>query len=177
MALTKEQRDFIKGVGGDDMLKRVESADAKAVDDTKALETLGIEHKGLDNFEGSTIPAAKDDLDALKTVQVDIETRLKSVEALPAQLEALTATIKALTSQVAASQEAESQALAKVNNLEKQLEELKALKPPASVSNDTLLDAREKSLLDMVLNQAKTNDSPSLIEKLVGGQPAVTTGA
>jgi hypothetical protein len=177
MTLTKEQREFIKGVGGDDMLKRVESADVKAVDDTKALEALGVESKGLDNFEGSTIPAAKDDLDALKTVQTDIETRLKAVEAMPSQLAALENAIKALTSQVAASQEAESQALKKVNELEKQLEELKALKPPASVSNDTVLDAREKSLLDMVLSQAKTDNSPSLIEKLVGGQPAVNTGA
>jgi hypothetical protein len=176
MALTKEQREFIKGVGGDDMLKRVEAADAKAADDTKALDALGIESKGLDNFEGATIPAAKSDVEALKTVQTDLETRLKAVEAMPDQLKALTNTIKALTEQVAASQVAESAALEKVNALEAKVLEYGALKPPASQSKDTLLAEREKSLLDTLMIQAKAENTPSLIEKLVGGQTTVAAG-
>ncbi len=159
------------------MLKRVESADTKAVDDTKALDDLGIESKGLNDFTGATIPAASGDLEALKVVQSDIEIRLKAIEAMPAQLVQMANTIKALTGQIAASQEAESQSLAKVNDLEKQLMELKALKPPASQSSDTLLNEREKSLLDTVMSQAKADGSPSLIDRMIGGQPTVATGA
>jgi hypothetical protein len=77
MPLSEQQREFIRGVGGDEMLKRAESADTKAIADTKTLEALGVESKGLDNFEGASIPAAKSDLEAVKAVQTDIETRLK----------------------------------------------------------------------------------------------------
>lgn len=176
MPLSEQQREFIRGVGGDDMLKRAESADAKAITDTKTLEALGVESKGLDNFEGASIPAAKSDLEAVKAVQADIETRLKAVEGTPAQLKTLNETIQALTGQVSASQLAESQAMAKANDLERQLLELKALQAPASQSNDTLLNTREKALLDTLMTQAKVNDSPSLIDKMFGGQPTVATG-
>lgn len=177
MTLTEKDREWIRGVGGDDMLKRAESADAKAVTDTKALEALGVESKGLDNFDGASIPAPKSELEAVKVVQADIETRLKVVEGIPAQLKTLTDTIAALSGQVSASQLAESKALEKANDLEKQLLEFKALKPPASQSSDTLLSERDKSFLDQVITQAKVDNQPSLIDQLVGGQPTVATGA
>lgn len=177
MPLSEQQREFIRGVGGDEMLKRAESADTKAVADTKTLEALGVESKGLENFQDASIPAAKSELEAVKVVQTDIETRLKLLEALPAQLKTQNETIQALTGQVAASQLAESQALEKANALEKQLEEMRALKPPASQSDDTLLSGREKTYLDTLMTQAKVNDSPSLIDKMTGGQPTVATGA
>lgn len=176
MSLTDKDREWIRGVGGDDMLKRAEAVDAKAATDTKSHEENGVESKGLDNFEGATIPAAKSDLEAVKVVQGDIETRLKVVEAMPAELKTLNETIQALTGQVSASQQAESQALEKYNALEKQFMEFKALKPPASQSDDTLLKDRDKSFLDTLMTQAKTENQPSLIDKLVGGQPTVATG-
>lgn len=176
MALTNEQREFIKGVGGDDMLKRVETADAKAADDTKALEALGVESKGLDNFEGSTLPTDKD-IEALKTAQTEIETRLKAVESLPGLFAAVQTALKALTDQVAASQAAENAALEKMNALEKKVLEYEALKAPASQATDTLLNARDKSLLEQLMVQAKAESTPSLVDTMVGGQPAVTTGA
>lgn len=176
MTYPSEQREWIRGVLGDDGLKRVDTADAKAADDTKALEANGIESKGMNDFTGATIPAPQSEVEALKGVQFDIETRLKAVEGLPAQLKALTDMITRLTEQVTASQTAESQALAKVNALEKQLTELNDLKPPASQSQDTLLNARDKSFLDQVMTQAKVVDTPSLIDRLVGGQSTVATG-
>ncbi|MBA3867776.1 MAG: hypothetical protein H0X30_01330 [Anaerolineae bacterium] len=177
MPLSEQQREFIRGVGGDEMLKRAESADTKAITDTKTLEALGVESKGLGNFDNATIPAAKSELEAVKAVQADIETRLKTVEGLPAQVKTLNETIRALQDQVSASQQAESQSLAKANDLEKQLLELKALQPPASQSSDTLLNTREKALLDTLMTEAKVNDAPSLVDRLVGGQPTVATGA
>lgn len=177
MTLTEQAREWIRGVGGDEMLKRAEAADAKAVTDTKTLEALGIESKGLNNFDGATIPAAKGDLDAVMKVQTDIETRLKVVEGLPGQIKTLNETIQALTGQVSASQLAESQALEKYNALEKQFLEYRALQPPASQSGDTLLNDREKSLINTLMTEVKSSDSPSLIDKLVGGQPTIATGA
>src|SRR5258707_12925962 len=103
--------------------------------------------------------------------------RLRVVEVVPAQFPKILNTTKALTGQVTASQEAESQSLAKVNDLEKQLMELKALKPPASQSSDTLLNEREKSLLDTPMSQAKADGSPSLIDRMIGGQPTAATVA
>jgi hypothetical protein len=177
MPLSEQQREFIRGVGGDEMLKRAESADTKAIADTKTLEALGVESKGLDNFQDASIPAAKSDLDAVKAVQTDMESRLKAFEGIPAQLKTMNETIQALSGQVSASQQAESQALAKANDLEKQLLEYKALQPPASQSSDTLLSDRQKTYLDNVMTQAKVADQPSLIDTLVGGQPTVATGA
>jgi len=177
MPLSEQQREFIRGVGGDEMLKRAESADTKAIADTKTLEALGVESKGLNNFDGATIPAAKSDLEATVKVVGDIETRLKAVESLPTQIKTLTETIQALTGQVSASQQAENQALEKYNALEKQFLEFKAVAPPASQSDDTLISERDKSYLDTLMTQAKAANQPSLIDTLVGGQPTVTTGA
>jgi hypothetical protein len=61
-----------------------------------------------------------------------------------------------------------------VNALDLKLAEFSELKPPASQSNDTLLNGREKSLIDSVMATAKAGDQLSLVEKLVGGQPAVS---
>lgn len=174
MALNDKDREFIKGVGGDAMLERVDAADAKAVTDTAALERSGVESKGLDNFEGATIPTTTGDVEALKAVQSDIETRLKEVESLPASIKSLQDTIVALSEQLQANQSAESAALERVNDLQRQFQEYKDLKPPASQSSDTLLSEREKSYLDQVLTQAKSETMPSLVEKMVGGQPTIT---
>lgn len=183
MTLTESQREFIRSVGGDAMVQRADSADAKAVTDTKTLEQLGVQSKGLENFTGSSIPAAADELKAVKAVQADIETRLKSVEGLTAkvssledQVKTLTTNNQSLTEQVTASQKAETASLEKVNELEKKLTEYTDLKPPSSKSNDTLLVEREKALLEQMVTQAKADNTPSLVEKMVGGQPTVSTG-
>lgn len=183
MTLTPQQQDFIKGVGGEEMLNRALAADTKAVTDTKTLESLGVQSKGLNNFENATIPAATGDVEALKTIQADFETRLKAVTVLPEQVKGLTdqvsgiaEQIKALTDQVKAAQQGEAAALAKANDLERQLQEYKDLKPPGSQAGDTLLQSRDKAVIEQLMAQAKADNSPSLVEKMVGGQPTIATG-
>jgi len=176
MTLTEQQREFIKGVGGDEMLKRAEAADAKAVTDTKTLESIGVQSKGLDNFEGSTIPPVQQ-IEALKVIQADFATQLKAVEGLPGVVEGLRSTIKTLGEQVAEGQQRESELLKKINDQEKKLLEYTALTPPSSQSGDTLLNEREKTLLGSLEAAAKVADSPSLVEIVAGNKPAVTASS
>lgn len=175
MTFTKEIEDMIRGIGGDDMVKRAQSLDAKALPDTKALEAAGVNSKTLDNFTGSTIPT-DDGYEALKAVQVDIDTRLKRVEGLSALITALDTSVKSLTAQLTASQQAANDALAKANANEKALLEYQAVAPPASKSNDTLLGERDKSFMNSIIAQAKVSNSPSLIDQFVGGQTTTVTG-
>lgn len=175
MPFTKEQEDMIRAVGGDDLLKRAQSADGKAQADTKTLDSQGVESKGLDNFEGSDIPADKE-IESLKAQTEALATRLKTVENVPDLLAAQQAAMKSQNDLIGQLQKTLSDNLAKTNTLEKQLLEYQAVAPPASKSNDTLLNQREKSLLEQMMVQAKSENSPSLIDSLVGGQPTVATG-
>jgi hypothetical protein len=173
MSLTTEQRDFIRGIGGDDMLKRVESADTKALSDTEKLEKQGVMSKGLDNFEGSTLPE-DDEVKALEVATKDLDTRLKALETIPEHIAQLEKSNKSLTDQLAQALKAESDALAKANEVEKKLLEYQAVEPPASKSKDTLLDEREKSLFEQIGQQAKSDGSLSLLEKAFGSTPVVS---
>lgn len=173
MSLTTEQRDFIRGIGGDDMLKRVESADTKALSDTEKLEKQGVMSKGLDNFEGSTLPE-DDEVKALEVATKDLDARLKALETIPEHIAQLEKSNKSLTDQLAQALKAESDALAKANEVEKKLLEYQAVEPPASKSKDTLLDEREKSLFEQIGQQAKSDGSLSLLEKAFGSTPVVS---
>lgn len=171
MSLTDTQRAFIREIGGDDMVKRVESADTKALADTKKLEALGVEHKGLDDFEGSTVPENKD-FEALKAAQGGFETRLKAVEEYPT---AVQSTLKALNQQITDLQQANANALQKANALEKKLLEYEAVAPPSSQSKDALLNEREKSLIQDVMAAAKAEGSPSLVQRVAGSEAVTVT--
>ena len=173
MTFTKEVEDMIRGIGGDDMVKRAQALDTKALPDTKQLEAAGVMSKGLDNFEGSTLPVDSD-IEALKASQTDIDTRLKAVETVPALIVALQTSLKLLNDQLALVQKAESDALAKANAVEKKLLEYQAVEPPASQSKDTLLNEREKSLIEQLSESVKQDGSKSLIESIFGNTPAVS---
>ncbi len=173
MPFTKSQEETIRAIGGDEMWQRALAADGKALIDTEKLDKNGVESKGLDNFEGSSIPADKD-IEALKAQAGELETRLKAVEGLPGTLEALQAAMKTLHSELQDSQQRESKALEKINALEKKLLEYQAVAPPATQAKDTLLNARDKSLLEQIAQQAKTENTPSLINLMAGQQPAVS---
>lgn len=186
MALTPDVSKWIEDLGGPDMLKRAQAADSKAADDTKTLEANGVASKGLDNFEGSEadIPGEPAGVKALGIVQKDMDTRLKEAEALIKSLEGLPALVESqktridtLTEQLSASQKAEGEMLKQVNDLQAKLLEYTALAPPASKSDDTLLGDRDKSFLDKVMEQAKAADTPSLVDTLVSGQPAVSVNS
>lgn len=169
MALTKEQEKFLLDIGGDDMLKRVQATDSKALTDTPKLEAMGVESKGLDNFEGSVIPADKE-LEALKS---DMDTRLKAIESLPARVEALQVVVKTLSVEVQDAQKREADALKELNELKLKLLEYQTLAPPSSKSTDTLLNEREKSLIETVA--AKATVTTSLIGMMAGEAPAVSS--
>jgi hypothetical protein len=182
MALPEVAENMIREGLGEDALARAQAADNKAENDSKTLEGQGVASKGHDNYDGATIPADSDALKALALAQTDVDTRLKTAEDtvkalgdLPATVKTLQDAVHALTEQLTASQTAEAAALEKVNTLEAKWLEFTALKAPASQSNDTLLSDREKSLLDTVMQQAKRDDTPSLVEQMVGGQPTVST--
>lgn len=173
--LSKEQLEMIRGIGGDDMVARAQAADTKALTETTKLDGAGVASKNHDNFEGSSIPQ-DDELKALGTVQKDFDSRLKKVEALPELLTTLDSTLKSLSSQLATLQTTSNDALAKANANEQKLLEFQAVAPPASKSEDTLLNEREKSLMEQMATQAKSEDGgQSLIESFFKpGAPVVT---
>jgi hypothetical protein len=94
---------------------------------------------------------------------------------VPATIKALNDSIKSLTAQLDAELKAKADLLAKVNELESKAALLTDLKPPASQSSETLLDNREKTLLDTMMEASKQMDAPSLVEKLLGVQPTITS--
>lgn len=173
MPFTKAMEDQIRAIGGEEMWQRAQAAESKDLTDTKNLDAAGVVSKGLDNFQGSTIPET-DEVKALGVATKDLDARLKVIENLPALLTSLDASVKNLTAQLATSQKAASDALAKANDVEKKQLEYQAVAPPASKSNDTLLNEREKSLLDNFAESVKQDGSISLIEKAMGKSPAVS---
>lgn len=173
MAFTKEVEDMIRGIGGDDMVKRAQALDTKALPDTQALEAAGVISKGLENFEGSTLPT-DDGYEALKQAQIDIDTRLKAVEQIPALVAGLQASLKTLADQLALAQKTYSDALKVSNDTALKLAEYQAVEPPASQSKDTLLNEREKSLIEQISESVKQDGSKSLIDLMVGTAPVVS---
>lgn len=175
MAIPDAARSMISEALGDEALRRAEAHDKSAENDSKSLDDLGIASKGLDKYEGSetVISAAK--LTDVETRLKVAEDALKGVGDLTAAVTQMSAQLKQMGELLQASEDAKAQTLEKVNALEQQLAEYRDLKPPASQSNDTLLSDREKSLVERVVTASKSEDQMSLIEKLVGGQPAVAS--
>lgn len=166
--LTPEQQKMVVDVLGEDGLKRVLAVDSKALTDTPKLEAMGVESKGLNDFTGSAIPADKE-LEALKS---DMDTRLKAFEGLPSRVEALQVVVKTLSAEVQDAQGREANALKELNELKLKLLEYQTLAPPSSKSGDTILNEREKSLIETIAQ--KESVSTSLIDMMTGKQPAVT---
>jgi len=174
MPLTKEQKEMIRGIGGDEMVTRAEAADAKALDHTAKLDDAGVASKNVDNFEGSVIPG-DDEEKALQLATKDLDARLKLVEGVPAQISLLDATLKTLVQQIGTLQTQLGESVTKSNALEQKLLEYQAVEPPASKSNDTLLNARELSLIQQVAKSAEPSNAQgkSLIDQLFS--PAAPT--
>lgn len=178
MTLPEAARSMIAEALGEDALRRAEAADSKAAADTKTLESQGVAYKGYDQYDGSAFVEQVEK--AVKQAVDDLDTRLKTVEAalaamteVGATLKTLNEAVKALGEQLTASQQAESGALERINALEAKLAEYRDVQPPASQSQDTLLSARELSFLDKVMAETKVADGQSLVEKLIGGEPAI----
>lgn len=178
MPFTKAQEEMFRGIGGEEMWQRVQAADTKDLADTKQMDAAGVASKNMpdiENFEGSVIPN-DDEIKALQIANKDLNDRLKSVEGLPTLLTTLDSTLKALQGQISTLQTSTSDALAKANANEKKLLEYQAVAPPASKSDDTLLNERETSLLQKAMATAKQSDQKSLIEQMFGSEPIVSGG-
>lgn len=180
MTLPEPAQIMIREALGEEALRRALAADAKAAKDTQKLEEAGVAWKGYDNYDGSAfltevqkvVSAAAESVDTrLKTA----EEALKTLAELPATVKTLNDTVKALEEQLTASQTRENALMERTADLEKQLAEYHDVQPPASQSKDTILQDREKSLLEKAMEQSKSLDSLSLVEKVVGGQPALSS--
>jgi len=133
-----------------------------------------VASKNVDNFEGSVIPG-DDEEKALQLATKDLDARLKLVEGVPAQISLLDATLKTLVQQIGTLQTQLGESVTKSNALEQKLLEYQAVEPPASKSNDTLLNARELSLIQQVAKSAEPSNAQgkSLIDQLFS--PAAPT--
>ena len=171
MALPEVARNMILEAGGQEMLDRAVANDSKAESDTKTLDDQGVAWKGYDKYGVEFAPAEK--VAALETAQKSVEETLKGLTDIPATIKALNDSVKSLTEQLTAELEAKAVLIEKINALESQQALLTDLKPPASKSNETLLENREKSFLDKMMEAAQKSDAPSLIDQLVGGHPAI----
>jgi hypothetical protein len=173
MALPKVAQDMILEAGGQAMLERALAADKLAETDTKTLDASGVAWKGYDKYGDNVVPAEK--IAGLETAQKAIDDQLKLLADVPATIKALNDGIKSLTDQLQVELEAKATLLGKINDLEAKAALLTDLKPPASQSSETLLADREKTLLDTMIETSKQMDSPSLVEKLLGVQPVITS--
>jgi len=102
-----------------------------------------------------------------------MEDALKGVPDLLAAVTAMSESIKLLTEKLNAAETARAAELAKVNDLEAKLLEYGELAPPASQSDDTILNQREKTLVDSMIATAQKGSEQSLVEKLMGAQPTI----
>ncbi len=181
MALPDIAKTMIREALGEDTLQRALAADTKAADDTKTLDALGVASKKYDNYDGSEVVSAAQKADAVSQAQTAMETRLQAAETklgdydtLLSAVKSLQDTVKTLTDELEAAKTREATALDSMKDMQSKLALFTDLKPPASQSSETLLNDREKSLVDSVMGAAKAADTPSLVDTLIGGQPAIT---
>lgn len=183
MALPQIAKDMIGSALGADVLAAAETLNDKAVNDTAKMDSLGIASKGLDQYPGSELLDAVKKLGEFEAQNAEVLKRLEAAEAQAKAVEPLQATIKSLEDTVKTLSEAmeayktsETALLDRVNTMQKDVGLMTDLKSPASQSNETLLNDREKSLIDQVMNAAKSADTPSLVDSLIGGSPATISG-
>lgn len=179
MALPDIAKNMILEAGGQEMLNRALAADSKAVEDTKTLDALGVASKTYDQYDGSEIVSAAAKVQSVAQAQADMETRLKAAEikleaadSAASALKTLEDTVKTLSDELEAAKVREAAALEAMRDMQSKLGLFTDLKPPASQSSETLLNDREKTLVDSMMAAAKTADTPSLVDMALGGSPA-----
>lgn len=181
MALPPHAKQMIGEALGAEALAAAEALDNKAVQDTAKMDAAGIASKNYDNYTGSELIqaaeklAAGDDLVAVKSLLGEAIVKLNTYAPLPEAVRTLQETVTLLTTELEDAKTREAAALQSIKELQEKSALLTDLKPPASQSNETLLNDREKSLVESVMAQAKTADSPSLVDTFVGGSPTVAS--
>lgn len=164
MTIPQQGQEMIREALGQEVLDAALATDGKAVTDTKTLEASGVAFKGLDaEIQPGNKPEPAED---------------KSVDEL-AQLKAavdfLSAAVKRQDEQLQLEIQAKTDLLTQLNAVKGQLALLTDLQLPASQSKETLLDARQKSIVEAAMQEAKAADAggQSYIEKLLGVQPTI----
>jgi len=169
MALSPQAETMIQEALGADALAEARAADNKAATDSKTLDGQGVASKGADAYDDAQAAEKA----ALETRLKTMEDALKGVPDLLAAVTAMSESIKLLTEKLNAAETARAAELAKVNDLEAKLLEYGELAPPASQSDDTILNQREKTLVDSMIATAQKGSEQSLVEKLMGAQPTI----
>lgn len=182
MTLPDIAKNMISEALGADVLNAALAADNKAVSDTQKMDALGIASKNYDQYNGSELLDAAAKVQMVITAQADLDTRLKATEErlkvadqLDAALKSMQDTVKTLSDELEAAKTREATALNSMKDMQSKLALFTDLKPPASQSSETLLDEREKTLIDQMMTVAKASDTPSLVDTLVGGSPAISS--
>jgi hypothetical protein len=182
MALPDIAKDMIREALGEDTLQRALAADSKAVEDTKALDAMGVASKNYQSYDGSEIVSAAAKVQSVAQAQADMETRLKAAETklteatdALASLKSLEETVKTLSTELSEAKTREAAAQTTIIDMQAKLALFTDLKPPASQSSETLLSDREKTLVDSMISAAKTADSPSLVDMAIGGAPTISS--
>ena len=80
-----------------------------------------------------------------------------------------------LTEKLQGALDREAAAQTSMKDMQEKLGLFTDLKPPASQSTETLLNDREKTLIDSMMSAAKAADTPSLVDSLFGGSPAISS--
>lgn len=183
MALPDIAKTMINEALGPDVLAAALQADSKALADTAKMDALGIASKNYDQYSGSdVVEAAKQfaafttEFTALKGQLKETQKRLEAAESVSSALKQLEETVKTLSTELAEAKTREAATLESMTDMQGKLALFTDLKPPASQSNETLLNDREKTLVDAVMAQAKVADQPSLVDSLIGGSPTIQTG-
>lgn len=173
MALPEQARSMIGEALGADVLQAALAADSKAETDTKTLENQGVAFKGYDKYDESKFVSAPEKIAGLEAAQKATDDALQAMGDVPGMFKALQDSIKLLSDKLEAEIQAKTDLLGKINELESKQALLTDLKPPASQSTETLLNDRDKSFLDSVMETAKAGEQTSLIDTLMGSKPNI----
>lgn len=181
MALPQYAKDMIGEALGADVLAAAVALDGKALSDTVKMDAAGIASKNYDNYDGSQlveaaqkIQSSGSELTELKTRLETAETALKAYEGLSATVTTLTDSVTKLLTEIEERKTREGELLTQMTDMQQKLALFSDLKPPGSQSQETLLNDREKSLVDDMMAKAKSADQPSLVDEMLGGAPALS---
>lgn len=183
MALPDVAKQMINEALGPEVLQAAIQLDGKALADTAKMDALGIASKNYDQYSGSdVVEAAKQfaaftaEFTALKGQLEETQKRLEAAESVSSAVKQLEDTVKTLSTELAEAKAREAATLESMKDMQGKLALFTDLKPPASQSNETLLNDREKTLVETMMTQAKVADQPSLVDSLIGGSPTIQTG-
>lgn len=174
MAIPKAGQDMIGEALGPEVLQAALQLDGKAENDTKVMDASGVAFKGGVEPAPAVTPAP----DAAKAVPATTPAADPNAPPTSSDFKALrdtviqmSQTVKLLGDELLVERQNKADLLKQFNDLQAKVALLTDLQPPASKSDETLLNAREQTLVDSVVKAAEQGNQKSLVEQLMGGQP------